>query len=216
MSSNNAIISVNVNIQNMPGNMIEFKKNMAPKYEVKPIINKRPTQNQHLKQQQVSMHNDRMLNLNNERTLKLDDDKRKINNTINCTTERFLQRNSMLERNTIDKNNERNEKKEKFKKQFQEKFIHAASPTNAVDPEFLCDEELDMKPIEKKPLLYEKKLSEKKLSIPQLPHHTQMPVQNPTTTQTQAPIILTQQTTINSQRGYTKKIDKKTFQKEIK
>ena len=56
-----------------------------------------------------------------------------------------MERNSMLDRTTIDRNNERNEKKEKFKKQFQEKFIMATSPV--VDKEFLCDEELDIKPV---------------------------------------------------------------------
>lgn len=40
-------------------------------------------------------------------------------------------------------NNERNDKK--FKKQFQEKYIMTTSPT--VDKDFLCDEELDIKPI---------------------------------------------------------------------
>ncbi len=30
----------------------------------------------------------------------------------------------------------------------------AASPTTTVDTDFLCDEELDIKPIEKKPLIY--------------------------------------------------------------
>lgn len=48
-----------------------------------------------------------------------------------------MERNSMLDRTTVDRNNERNEKKEKFKKQFQEKYIMATSPV--VDKDFLCD-----------------------------------------------------------------------------
>lgn len=85
----------------------------------------------------------------------------------------------------------------------------AASPTNTVDTDFLCDEELDIKPIEKKPLLYEKKLSEKKLSIPQISHHTQIPSQNPSNTQTQVPSM--QPTALTSQWVYAKKVDRKTM-----
>ncbi len=70
-----------------------------------------------------------------------------------------MERSSILDRTTVDRNNERNDKKEKFKKQFQEKFIMATSPTTTVDTEFLCDEELDIKPSDKKSLLYDKKLS---------------------------------------------------------
>ena len=68
--------------------MIDYKKSQVPKYEVKPITLKRTVQNQRLIQPQISIHNERLmnLNLNNERTLKIDDDKRKINNTMNNAT----------------------------------------------------------------------------------------------------------------------------------
>ena len=68
--------------------MIDYKKSAVPKYEVKPITLKRTIQNQRHIQPQISIHNERMmnLNLNNERTLKIDDEKRKINNTMNNAT----------------------------------------------------------------------------------------------------------------------------------
>jgi len=45
MPTTNPIISVNVNIQNVPPNMIDYKKSTVPKYEVKPITLKRTIQN---------------------------------------------------------------------------------------------------------------------------------------------------------------------------
>ncbi len=148
--------------------------------------------------------------MNNERTLKLDDDKRKINNTMNNATERFMERNSILDRTTVDRNNDRNDKKEKFKKQFQEKFIMATSPTTTVDAEFLCQEELDIKPLDKKPLIYEKKLSQKKLPIPQIQHHCQGSAQIVVNTQNQVSSMLNQPTSLPLQQRYAKKLDKKT------
>ena len=150
-----------------------------------------------------------MLNLNNERTLKIDDEKRKINNTMNNATDRYMERNSMLDRNPVDKNNDRNDKKEMFKKQFQEKFILATSP--AVEKEFMCDEELDIKPIEKKPTMYDKKLSEKKLSIPLISQNPQVNQQISTTNPTQ--MSANPSNALINQQRYVKKIDRKTGEK---
>ena len=79
------------------------------------------------------------------------------------------------------------------------------SPT--VDKEFLCDEELDIKPIQKKPSLYEKKLSEKNLSVPQItqniPQTQNFMMPNPSNA------------LINGQK-YVKKMDRKPVEKELK
>jgi hypothetical protein len=42
----------------------------------------------------------------------------------------------------------------------------------------MCEEELDIKPMDKKPMLYEKKPSEKKLNVPQVSQHCQMQTQS--------------------------------------
>lgn len=175
--------------------MIEIKKNIAPKYEVKPTKTIfKPT---------IGVHNDRIFN---ERTLKIDEEKKRACNMTINTTERYTERNSIHDRSTIERNNERNEIKEKFKKQYyQEKFIMNTSPS--VDKDFMCEEELDIKPIEKKPLIYEKKLSEKKLSMPSQPAQIS---QNLSST------ILTQPATLMTQQRLTKKTDKKTLEKELK
>jgi hypothetical protein len=73
------------------------------------------------------------------------------------------------------------------------------SPT--VDKDFMCDEELDIKPIEKKPLIYDKKTTDKKLTtIIQMP---QVSIQN-TNTVAQGPIV-SQPTTLMPQQRYVKK-----------
>ncbi len=45
ISTNNHIISVNVNIQNLAPNMMDFKKNNANRYDIKPLNLKRNHQN---------------------------------------------------------------------------------------------------------------------------------------------------------------------------
>lgn len=73
------------------------------------------------------------------------------------------------------------------------------SPT--VDKDFMCDEELDIKPIEKKPLIYDKKTTDKKLTtMVQMP---QTLTQN-TNTVAQGPMI-SQPTTLMPQQRYAKK-----------
>lgn len=44
----------------------------------------------------------------------------------------------------------------------------------AVDKDFLCEEELDIRPMDKKQTLYERKLSEKKLSLTHLSQNPQI------------------------------------------
>jgi len=41
VSNNNHIISVNVNIQNLPTNIVDFKKTHPNKYDIKPLNIKR-------------------------------------------------------------------------------------------------------------------------------------------------------------------------------
>ena len=86
------------------------------------------------------------------------------------------------------------------------------SPT--VDKDFMCDEELDIKPADKKTVLYEKKLTEKKLpTMLQLPQASQL-----TNTVAQGPMI-SHPTTLMPQQRYVKKPekpDRKMLEKELK
>jgi hypothetical protein len=66
----------------------------------------------------------------------------------------------------------------------------------AVDKDFMCDEELDIKPIDKKTVLFEKKLSEKKLPLVQMQQ---------TSNQVNA---ISQPASLMSQQRYVKKVEK--------
>ena len=101
--------------------------------------------------------------------------------------------------------------------------------TSPVDKDFICDEELQIRPIDKKLSLYEQKLSEKKLSIPQLGQLNQINVVNQVPNQNmnynssqtnnfnQTQSLLNQTSNNANQQRYAKKIDKKAAQlKDLK
>lgn len=84
------------------------------------------------------------------------------------------------------------------------------SPT--VDKDFLCDEELEIKPVDKKPLIYDKKINEKKLNTMHQIPQTSTQVTN---TVAQGPMI-SQPATLMPQQRYGKKpekIDRKILEK---
>ena len=72
----------------------------------------------------------------------------------------------------------------------------------AVDKDFMCDEELDIKPTDKKAVLYEKKLSEKKLPLVQMPQTSSQ-----VNTIGQGAMI-SQPASLMSQQRYVKKVEK--------